>query len=237
MISIYYPQSWWVKSCLVSPVGVMITITCVIHSKSFLRIHSAVWVNQFRLVEWFWFVVSISILGSYNVSMEIFICFPACLIEKLSVILESRGKVRNSVTCFHVIIMLDFTNYGLGVGIWLCSLLGVEVCFPEGGAPLFVQTRMWLKPSLLAISTEEGRSSFIEARLVWLKPITKSVILWIHLPFRGPHLLRSLELLLLPETPTWYLAEGSTEFRVALGPRNEAAVFGDGVGLESLRRL
>ena len=131
-----------------------------------LSLHSTVRINDGGLVEWLGLVVSVSILGSHNVSVSVLLGGPGSLIKQLSIGLESRGDGASSVALVEGIIVLNLTQWDLGVSIWLGSRGWLQVGLPESGAPLFVNSWMWGEHCCFTVTSEERWSGLIEVLLI-----------------------------------------------------------------------
>jgi hypothetical protein len=82
-------------------------------------------------VEWFILIIPISVLGSNNVRVSIFLCFPGGLIEQLRVGLEATGNSTLSVTFSEIIIELHFSYWHFGERVWLSPKVWLQVSLSE----------------------------------------------------------------------------------------------------------
>ena len=161
-------------------------------------------------MEGFWLVVSIPILGSNNVSVQVFLCCPGGLVEKLGVILESRGYCACSVSFGKQIVKLAVGNWFSLEGIWFTSVVGLEIGLSECSSPLIVETGMRLKHSFFSITSVETRSSFIKSLLIH------------HEINALESIMRFLEIIFLIIASSSNFSVNSSEFRVSPHSRDKS---------------
>jgi len=179
-------------------------------------------VNQLSFVEWLCLVVAVSILCSNNVGVLVCLRLPACLIKQLRVRLVSACNGARSIARLHLLVKSAFVNCELDMGVRFSSLLGLEICLSESGAPILIVAGMRLEHCCLSIATEEIGPGRVKSFLV----LKKSVGL--------PSGVSFLKLVLLHKAPAGNLGGGSSELGVAIGSGNETCVVWDDVRLHTL---
>ena len=98
--------------------------------------------------------------------MSIILSFPRSFIEKLTICLETTSNGAGSVSLIERVIKLALGNRQFLESIRLCPIIGLQVSLSESSAPFFMKSWMWAKESLLAVSSEELRSSLIKVSLI-----------------------------------------------------------------------
>ena len=149
------------------PVSCWSSVLNIINSELFR--HSTRWVAQCRLVERFWLVISVSVLSSDNVSMNVWIGFPGGLVEQLGVCLETTCFSAFSIAFSHGVIKFTVFNWKFEMSVLLCSEVWFQISFSESSAPLFMNCWMVSQFSGGTISSEEIWSCFIESLLIGFK--------------------------------------------------------------------
>lgn len=101
------------------PVGVGVVVNGIVNSESLWHFLSAMTVEQARLVEWLVLVVPVSVFGSQDVRVQVFLRLPGRFIEQLGVVLETRCFCSESVTLLHFFVKVDVLAHSLLVEVGL----------------------------------------------------------------------------------------------------------------------
>lgn len=217
---------WSVVCCICSswfPVSAWICIHNIINL--LLSLDSSTWVQQAWLVEWFRLIKSVSIFGSNNISMQIFISLPWCFIKQLGISLESTGKILFPTIFVHWVIKFTFSNRKFLNSIWLRSKIWFQVCFSECRTPIFLQSFMLSEFGPISVASKLIWPSFIEGLLICLKIDG--------LPF-GVCVLKFIFLRERSSCDFWIW---STELWVSFYTRNESSIFWNNAAFGCIRSL
>ena len=133
---------------------------------SLVLLQSSMRVEQQGLVEGLGLVVSVTILRSDDVGVQVSLRFPRGLVEELGVGLEATCYCALSIPFLNRIVELVFLDGQSGLGVGLGSILGVEEGLSEGGAPLLVETGVGLESGFFSVASVEAWPSLVEVSLV-----------------------------------------------------------------------
>lgn len=225
--------SWRIDLSLSSsrlPVDLWINILNII--SLMILLHSAAWVNQETLVEWFSLIISVSILSSNNVCMSVLLSLPRCLVEQLCVCLEPTSDGRLSVPFFQRVVELNLCHWHFHVSVWLRSVVWLQVGLSESGAPLLVQRWMWSKHCCFSVTSEKVGASFVEISLVGHETNRDSRYWFLNLLGTFEPIACFLEIILLNEASSCDLSVRSSKFWVSILAWDKSSVFWNCVWLQ-----
>jgi hypothetical protein len=108
----------------------------------------------------------VSVLGSNNIGVEVWVGFPRGFVEKLRVCLETTGFGASSISLFHGVIKFAISNWKFEMSIWLSSKVWLQVCLSESGAPLFENCLVFIIFSSVSVTSELHWSCFVKSFLI-----------------------------------------------------------------------
>ena len=126
-------------------------------------------IEQIGLMERLWLVKSVPVLSSNDVCVQVCLSLPRGLVLQLRVCLKTTCNRLGSVLLSLRVVELALLALKLDVCVGFGPGLRVEVGFPEGRAPLFVQGWVGFEQGCLAVPSEESWSRFVESPLVGLE--------------------------------------------------------------------
>ena len=166
-------------------------------------------------------VISVSVLSSDNVSMNVWIGSPGSLVEQLGVGLETTGFGASSIALVHGVVEFAVRNWQLDVSVWFGSEIWLQICLSERGAPDFANGLVLVVLGSVSVTSELNGSGFVERLLICLKVLCR------------PFFACGSEVALLLETSSRDFTERSAEFRVSRSTVYETGISWNSVSFQS----